>query len=199
MKETFMLEEVLTDKITHHLKWKYTVQNKTNGELQLTFLTVGVCAITTLNDQLVIGGGLATDFSKVTKKIFLLKNNRLMLYRKKMTKPRYKTSAFDYQGTLILIGSLTKGEKLIFSTELFDSSIGQWYTTNELPLPQFGLQSVIADNLLYLLGGIEDNKASQTVFTASLFTVIACVSRIHTVLYPVLLLQFCGLIKMYCS
>ena len=34
----------------------------------------------------------------------------------------------------------------ISSTELFDSSNGQWYMSNDLPQPHSWLQSVIVDN-----------------------------------------------------
>ena len=43
-----------------------------------------------------------------------------------------------------------KGSEILDSTELFNSANGQWYTTNNLPEPCFGLQSVIADNILYV-------------------------------------------------
>ena len=107
----------------------------------------------------------------MTKKI---ENYMLKLYCTKMTKPRFKASAVGHQGTLIIVGGLTEGNKcyeIIPSTELFDSINKQWYTTDQLPLPQYGLRSVIADNVLYLLGGIgQDGKASPAVFTAPLDT-----------------------------
>ena len=57
------------------------------------------------------------------------------------------------------------------STELFDNNNGQWYICSDLPLPHDSLQSVIVDNILYLLGGIyKGGKASTAVFTASLDT-----------------------------
>ncbi|XP_065905003.1 uncharacterized protein [Dysidea avara] len=133
-------------------------------------------ALTTLNNRLVIAGG-QTSGLKVTKKIFLLESYRLKLYCTKMTKPRFKASAVGHQGTLIIVGGLTEGKKcyeIIPSTELFDSINKQWYTTDQLPLPQYGLRSVIADNVLYLLGGIDqDGKASPAVFTASLDTLFS--------------------------
>ena len=133
------------------------------------------CAMTTFNNQLIIAGGQASDFSRVTKKMFvLLENNKLQLYCRKMTRPRYKASAVGHQGTLIIVGGVTDENKVISSTELFDSNTKQWYATNELPIPQYGLQSVVADNIVYLLGGIgQDGKASPSVFTASLDTLLS--------------------------
>ena len=66
----------------------------------------------------------------------------------------------------ILLGYIYK---ILSSSELLDSTNGQWYTCSDLPHPHYWLQSVIVDNILYLLGGCnKDNMASPAVFTAPL-------------------------------
>ena len=72
---------------------------------------------------------------------------------------------------LIITGGWDVKWNTLSSTELFDSNNGQWYICSDLPLPHYSLQSVIVNNILYLLGGLnKDGKASTAVFTASLDT-----------------------------
>ena len=85
----------------------------------------------------------------------------------KMITARSHTTATGHQGVLIITGGVDKDRRLS-STELFDSSNGQWYKSNDLPQPHSWLQSVIVDNTLYLLGGINKDGDSLAVFTASL-------------------------------
>ena len=94
-----------------------------------------------------------------------------------MITPRYLTTAAGHQGTLIITGGEDDQYRILATTELFDSttkrwfSTGQWYTTSNLSLPHSRLQSVIVDNILYLLGGLnQDGKYSPAVFTAPLDT-----------------------------
>ena len=65
---------------------------------------------------------------------------------------------------LTVTGGQNNQYKVLATTELFDSTTEQWYSTSDLPSPQNGLQSVIVDKVLYLLGGSHANK----IFTAPL-------------------------------
>ena len=72
---------------------------------------------------------------------------------------------------LIVTGGNDDKSKTLSATELFDSNNGQWYKCSDLPQPHHWLQSVIVDNILYLLGGSKnDGCYSPTVFTAPLDT-----------------------------
>ncbi|XP_065916222.1 uncharacterized protein [Dysidea avara] len=137
--------------------------------------TYGFFAMTTLNNQLITAGGKDRS-NKVTNKIFSLDGDHLKEYTRMIT-PRGFATAAGYQGTLIITGGRDDQHRTLATTELFDSttkrwfSTGQWYTTSDLPLPHWRLQSVIVDNTLYLLGGVnQDNKISPAVFTAPLDT-----------------------------
>ena len=89
----------------------------------------------------------------------------------KMITARSHATATGHQGMLIITGGKDDKGNTLSSTELFDSSNGQWYMSNDLPQPHYILQSVIVDNILYLLGGVnEDGKVSPAVFTAPLDT-----------------------------
>ena len=84
-----------------------------------------------------------------------------------MITARSQATAVGHQGMLITTGGADALGKILSSTELFNSKSGQWYYCNNLPQPCF--QSVIVDNVLYLLGGFNKyGEPSQSVYTASI-------------------------------
>ena len=122
--------------------------------------------MTKLNNKLLIAGGRDKSIKK-TNLLFIMDDGQLKYYTK-MTIARSDATATGHQGMLIITGGKAQYSTLS-STELFDSTNGQWYTCSDLPQPHWLLQSVIVDNILYLLGGInEDGNNSQAVFTAPL-------------------------------
>ena len=123
-------------------------------------------AMTTLNDKLLIAGGLDKSYKR-TNQILTMDAGQLKNYTKMITARSYAT-ATGHQGMFIITGGI--GDKMLSSTELFDSSNGQWYVTNDLPQPHTWLKSIIVDNILYLLGGNNKDGASLAVFTAPLDT-----------------------------
>ena len=125
-------------------------------------------AMTTLNNKLLIAGGEDKSFRK-TNQILTMDTGRLTNYTKMITARSHATAA-GHQGMLIITGGEDDKNKLLSSTELFDNSNGQWYTCNDLPQPQYRLQSVIVGNILYLLGGVDKDGVSPAVFSALLDT-----------------------------
>ena len=124
-------------------------------------------AMTKLNNKLLIAGGWDDSF-KVTNQILSMDDGQLMNYTK-MTIARSYATASGHQGMLIITGGKDDKGKTLSSTELFDSTDGQWYTCSDLPQPHYELQSAIVDNVLYLLGGLnKDGCDSPVVFTAPL-------------------------------
>jgi len=125
-------------------------------------------AMTTLNNQLIIAGGKDRN-DKVTNRILSLDGDHLMEFARMLT-PRHWATAAGYQGTLIIVGGEDDWRRTLPTTELFDSITRKWYSTSDLPLPHCLLQSVIIDNVLFLLGGNNQGHASSVVFTAPLDT-----------------------------
>ena len=124
-------------------------------------------AMTTLNNKLLIAGGMDKSY-KTTNQILTMDAGQLKKYTK-MIIARSHATATGHQGMLIIIGGKDDKYKKLSSTELFDSSNGQWYMSNDLPQPHSELKSVIVGNILYLLGGInKDGDYSPAVFTAPL-------------------------------
>jgi len=124
-------------------------------------------AMTTLNNNLLIAGGKDKSY-KSTNQILTLDAGKFKNYAK-MTSARAYATAAGHQGMLIITGGWDNKYNTLSSTELFDSNNRKWYTCRDLPQPHSCLQSVILDNILYLLGGDnEDGKPSPAVFSASL-------------------------------
>ena len=126
-------------------------------------------SMTELNNNLLIAGG--RDKGKRTNQILTMDAGQLKNYTKMIT-ARSSATATGHQGMLIITGGQGADQgKILSSTELFDSTNGQWYLSDNLPQPHLSLKSVIVDNILYLLGGFNrDYCASPSVFTASLDT-----------------------------
>ena len=88
-----------------------------------------------------------------------------------MITPRCWATAVGHRGTLMIVGGEDNKYNKLATTELFNSTTGQWYTTTDLPSPHYGLKSVVVNNLLYLLGGTDENRIdSEKVFSTSLDT-----------------------------
>ena len=126
-------------------------------------------AMTTLNNKLVTVGGEDRSH-KMTNQILTIDAGQLKKYTKMIVARSHATAA-GHQGMLIITGGKDDKGKALSSTELFDSNNGQWHKCSDLAQPHISLQSVIVDNTLYLLGGINKGDLySTTVFTASLDT-----------------------------
>ena len=124
--------------------------------------------LTTLNNKLLTVGGMKQNIR--TKQILIMNaGGQLTIYTEMMLQ-RIGASAASHRGMLIITGGWD-GSMRLSTTELYDSHNGQWYCCDDLPQPHSWLQSVIVDDTLYLLGGINKScDGSQTVFTAPLDT-----------------------------
>ena len=119
-------------------------------------------AMTIFDNQLITAGGMDKS-NKVTNKILSLDayGDQLKEYTTMIT-PRYRATAAGYQETLIIVGGKNDHLKTIATTQLFVSTTGKWYNTNDLPSPHHGLQSVILNKVLYLLGGLQGSTKAFT-------------------------------------
>ena len=125
-------------------------------------------AMTILNNKLLIAGGKDRN-GRRTSQVLIMEIGQLNSYTKMIT-ARSDATATGHQGMLIITGGRDNKSNILSTTELFDSKNGQWYVSNDLPQPYYYLQSVIVDNTLYLLGGVNTDSNSSAVFTAPLDT-----------------------------
>ena len=131
-------------------------------------INTGYChfAMTAMNNKLLIAGGEGRSKNK-TNAMYTLDRDYLKGFTKMIT-ARSCATAVGHKGMLIITGGLDDKNQILTSTELLDSSSWQWYIRDDLPQPHAQLQSVIVDNILYLLGGHNEDGSSRAVFTAPL-------------------------------
>ena len=153
-------------KISYTINCYDPVNNSWNSPINTPYCNF---AMTSLNNKLLIAGGEDKSYKR-TNQILTMAAGQLKNYTK-MIIARSDATATGHQGMLIITGGWDDKSKTLSSTELFNSSNGRWYMTNDLPQPYYWLQSVIVDNILYLLGGVnKDDYPSPAVFTAPLDT-----------------------------
>ena len=127
-------------------------------------------AMTALNNRLIIAGGRDKQY-KITNQVLTVDSTELKYYTKMITS-RTDAVAVGHQEMLIITGGQDDNYKELSSTELFDTNNDEWYKCDDLPQPHACLQSVIVDNILYLLGGVNKDGDSPAVFTAPLDTLL---------------------------
>ena len=109
-------------------------------------------AMTVLVDKLIIVGGIDSS-GKNTNKLLTLQDGQWKDYSQMLT-ARYFASAVSHQSMMIVIGGNDDKEEVLSTTELLDSTTGQWFVCDDLPQPLATLQSVIVGDMLYTLGGV---------------------------------------------
>ena len=125
-------------------------------------------AMTVLEDKLIIVGGISRVTTKVTNKLLVLEHGRWEDYAQMPTARMY-TSIVSHRSMMIVMGGMNATYDVLSTTELLDSTTGQWFTCDDLPQPLIFLQSVIVSDILYILGGgNDDNMESKAVYTAPL-------------------------------
>ena len=151
-------------KVSYIINCYDPVNNSWNSSINTAYCDF---AMTTLNNKLVTAGGRDKSH-KVTTQVLALDAGQLKDYTKMITARSWATAA-GHQGMLIITGGMD--DKMLSSTELFDNNNGQWYKCSDLPHPHYCLQSVIVDNIIYMLSGLDKScRDSTAVFTAPLDT-----------------------------
>ena len=126
-------------------------------------------AMTVVDDHLVTAGG-EDKTSKISDKLLVMDNDQLNEYAT-LRAPRKLATAFGHEKMLIVVGGEDERHTRLSTTELLDINTKQWYVCNDLPQPHYWLRSVVLDNTVYLLGGLDQvGNYSPMVFAASLET-----------------------------
>ncbi|XP_065905475.1 uncharacterized protein [Dysidea avara] len=125
-------------------------------------------ATAVLMDKLLIVGGLTRDY-KVTNRVFVLESGQWKDYTE-MPTARAAAAAVSHQSMLIVVGG-SDDESGVSTTEILDGSTRQWFKCDDLPEPLATVQSVIVGDMIYVLGGTNQDVAPSTaVYAASLDT-----------------------------
>jgi len=123
-------------------------------------------ALTALMDKLVVAGG-ETKNKKASNKVLVLEDHKLKNHSEMLEK-RCDATAASYQWTMIVVGGAC-GSTILKSTEMYDSNTCQWYKCDNISQSLYSLQSVVVGDMLYVLGGInQDHQLSRSVFATNL-------------------------------
>jgi len=131
-------------------------------------------AMVTIHDKLItVGGTMRVKWVrriKCTNKVLVLNETSYQWQDfSQMNTPRSGATAVSHKDILIVAGGICyQLSKIFSSTEVLDTTTGQWFFCGDLPQPHVCLQSVVVDDTLYLLGGINQDGSSPQVFTAPL-------------------------------
>ena len=126
-----------------------------------------VFTVIVIVDKLIIVGGTIRGLGKVTNKLLTLQGGQWKDYSQMLTAREF-VSAVSYLSMMIVMGGLDDNNHTLSTTELLDSTTGQWVKCNDLPQPHFLLQSVIVGDMLYTLRGGNDHGDSKAVYAAPL-------------------------------
>ena len=125
-------------------------------------------AMTVLVDKLIIVGGLSRVTDEVTNKLLVLEHGQWKDYTQ-MPTARMLLSVVSHQSLMIVIGGMNTEHRKLRTTELLDSTTGQWFICDDLPQPLAFLESVIVGDILYILSGAGyDGNDSKAVYAAPL-------------------------------
>ena len=108
-------------------------------------------AMTVLMNKLLVVGGMTND-GEVTNKVLTLENNQWKDYTE-MPTARCMHAAVSHKSTMIVMGGQV-GLTTLNTTELLDGATDQWSKCDDLPKPLSFLQSVIVNDMVYILGGV---------------------------------------------
>ena len=149
--------------------FKLNVYNLTTNQWSYP-ITTPHCwfALSALNNELIIAGGVTSN-EEIVKKVLLLNGGHWEEYNE-MPTAKCQVTAVGYQSKLIVIGGVNDFEtmNLVSTVEVLDSTNGSWHVCNNLPSPYCQMKAAVFDDKLYLLGGYDDISSSSQVFTSSL-------------------------------
>ena len=118
-------------------------------------------AMTALNDQLVLAGGLDLASRKPTNQIAVLQSDKWTRPYPPMTIARHDSTAFSFNNHIIVAGGRVDQGRRISSVEVLDVTSNRWCIADPLPVGRSSIKYVIVGNMCYIIGGY-DHTGSHT-------------------------------------
>ena len=131
---------------------------------------VSYFAAVVLQGKLLIIGGLTRD-NEVTNKVHALENGQWKDYTE-MTTARCAPTAVVHHSMMIVAGG-SGDDSGLCSTEVLDSSTGKWFKSDDLPEVLATAQSAVVGEMIYVLGGTNENAEPSTAVYGALLDTLS--------------------------
>ena len=127
-------------------------------------------AMTSLDNQLVLVGGLKRAVHRPTNQIAVFESGKWIHPYPPMSIRRSRSTAVSFHNRIVVAGGHDQG-KALSTVEVFDVASRTWYIAESMPEPLWLIKSTVIGDTLYTIGGcIQD--ATRSVFKANLTDLI---------------------------
>ena len=126
-------------------------------------------AMTALDDQLVLAGGLYLASGKLTNQIALLQSDKWTRPYPPMTIARRSSTAVSFNNHIIVAGGRVDQDRPVSSVEVLDVTSNRWCIVDPLPVGRAVMKSVIVGDMCYIMGGVDyTGKVTKVVHSVNL-------------------------------
>ena len=126
-------------------------------------------AMTALNDQLVLAGGMDLASGKPTNQIAVLQSDKWTRPYPPMTIARRSSTAVSFNNHIIVAGGSDDQYRRISSVEVLDVTSNRWCIADPLPVVRSVMKSVVVGDMCYFMGGVDHTgKRTKVVHRVNL-------------------------------
>ena len=120
-------------------------------------------AMTALNNQLVLAGGMDLASGKPTNQIAVLQSDKWTRPYPPMTIARHSSTAVSFNNHIIVAGGKVDQGRRISSVEVLDVTSNRWCIADPLPVGRSSSKSVIVGDMCYIMGGYDHTDSHTKV------------------------------------
>ena len=154
-----------------YFRWEYKVfhYNSTNNKWsELPKCPNSDFSLAVVNSLLTAIGGKTSNY-KVTNSLLSLTDNKWTKWFPPIPTKRYLTAAVCSGNSLVVVGGVGEGRKILSTVEVMDTETLQWSTASSLPHSLYQASATLCGDQVYMLGGFyQSGQYSKFVFTCSL-------------------------------
>ena len=145
----------------------YDIQRDTYSTL-LPY-NAGYFAMTALNNQLVLAGGMDLASREPTNQIAVLQSDKWARPYPPMTIARHSSTAVSFNNHVIVAGGRDDQGRPISSVEVLDVTSNRWCIADPLPVGRSVMKSVVVGDMCYIMGGVDHTgKGTKVVHRVNL-------------------------------
>ena len=125
-------------------------------------------AMTALNNQLVLAGGMDLASGKRTNQIAVLQSDTWTHPYPPMTIARDSSTAVSFNNHIIVAGGSDDQDRHISSVEVLDVTCNRWCIADPLPVGRAEMKSVVVGDMCYVMGGYDTGSRTKVVHRVNL-------------------------------